>query len=92
MSQVISRQSPIKKKRPGPICLSCRYLNPRASEREKISWKAEKRVIVSALCAELSRKGLNSDSLPPLFGQGAGVPYGCGMGRPYGGNYGQAPG
>jgi hypothetical protein len=21
----------------------------------------------------------------PLFGQGAGVPYGCGMGRPYGG-------
>jgi hypothetical protein len=43
------------------------------------------------LRAELSRKGLNSDSLPPLFGQGAGVPYGCGMGRPYGGNYGQVP-
>jgi hypothetical protein len=39
------------------------------------------RVIVSTLCAELSRKDLNSDSLLPLFGQGAGVPYGCGMGR-----------
>src|SRR5262249_49676768 len=26
MSQVITRQSPIKKKRLGPICLSCRYL------------------------------------------------------------------
>jgi hypothetical protein len=39
------------------------------------------RVIVSTLCAEFSRKDLNSDSLLPLFGQGAGVPYGCGMGR-----------
>ena len=45
----------------------------------------------SAGCAELSRNGLHSDSLPPLFGQRAGVPYGCGMGRPYGGNYAQAP-
>jgi hypothetical protein len=61
------------------------------SEREKISWKAKKRVIVPAVCAELSRNGLNSDSLQPLFGQRAGMPYGCGMGRPYGGNYGQAP-
>jgi hypothetical protein len=41
---------------------------------KKYLGRAEKRVIVSALCAELSRKGLNSDSLPPLFGQGAGVP------------------
>jgi hypothetical protein len=45
----------------------------------------------SAGCAELSRNDLHPDSLSPLFGQGAGVPYGCGMGRPYGGNYGQAP-
>ena len=59
---------------------------------KKYLGRAEKRVILSALCAELSHKGLNSDSLPPLFGQGAGVPYGCGMGMPYGGNYGQAPG
>jgi len=50
-----------------------------------------KKVIVSALYGELSRKGLNSDNLPPLFRQRAGLPYGCGMGRPYGGNYGQAP-
>jgi hypothetical protein len=88
MRQVINRQSPIKKKRRG-----FRYLI--SSSRfgaGKISWKAEKRVIVSTLWAELSRKGLNSDSLLSLFGQGAGVPYGCGTGRPYGGNYGQAPG
>jgi len=45
---------------------------------EKISWKAKNRVIVPAARAELSRNGLNSDSLPPLFGQRAGVPYGCG--------------
>ena len=43
------------------------------------------------LCAKLSCNGLNSDSLPPLFGQRAGMPYRCGMGRPYGGNHGQAP-
>jgi hypothetical protein len=41
--------------------------------------------------AELSRNGLNSDGLLPLFGQGAGMLYGCAMGKPYGGNYGQAP-
>jgi hypothetical protein len=39
----------------------------------------------SAGCAELSRNDLHLDSLPPLFGQRAGVPYGCGMGSPYGG-------
>ena len=36
-------------------------------------------------CVKLSCNGLSSDSLPPPFGQRAGVPYGCGMGRPYGG-------
>ena len=87
MRQVINRQSPIKKKRRGPIPLSSRYLI--SSSR---FGPGKKRVIVSTLCAELSRKGLNSDSLLSLFGQGAGVPSGCGTGRPYGGNYGQAPG
>ena len=38
---------------------------------------------------ERARNGLNSDSLPPLFGQRAGVPLRCVMGRPYGGNYAQ---
>jgi hypothetical protein len=34
----------------------------------------------SGLDAGSSRNGLNPNSLLPLFGQGAGVPYGCGMG------------
>jgi hypothetical protein len=61
VSQTITSASPIKKKKkPGPAPLSRWYLiSPsRFRSREKISWKAKKRVIAPAVCAELSRNGL----------------------------------
>ena len=51
MSQVITRQSPIKKKRPGPICLSCRYLiSPSRFGTGKNILEGLKRELSSRLC------------------------------------------
>jgi hypothetical protein len=56
--------------------------NPFASCLPHLPFARARATARSAKCAELSRNGLNPDSLPPLFDQRPGVAYGCGMGRP----------